>query len=608
MVLNLFAEMVAIRSVPEGGGADETRGGRLIIGTKPWHKHYDCYVPATYRYPGIPAQDLISAPASFFPDRSAIDFHGTQMSFWELKQRMRRLANALGRLGVKKGDRIGVALPNCPQYVISYLAALSLGAIVVNLNPMYTRHELKLMLELTEPETLITYDGALPNLRPLALELGLKRVIVTRMTDFIKEFNVSTARSLDLEEGWLHFSSLIEETTDTRLPTVPFHPEDPALIQFTGGMTGIPKGAVLTHANIVASVYGSTLWGALVEKMTRPGARSVLGVIPYFHIYGFMSAMNWGFLNTATQVMLHRFDLEEVINTISKYKEITFYPAVPTMITAILNHPAAGDLNLEKHIQYLHSGGAPMPLELIAKINDMGLLFGEGYGMSESTALGIANPVSGLKKRGSIGIPHIGLDVRLVELKNGTEDVRPGDPGEIIMKGPSIMKGYWRDPEETAIQLKNGWFHTGDIARMDEDGYFYIVDRKKDMIIAGGFNIYPREVDEALLRHPKVSEAVSIGVPDDYRGETVKAFIVLKPGASVTAGEIIDFCKTRLAAYKVPKLVEFRDGLPKPAGGKHIRKHLREEEISKRRKQVGRDSEANQESSAAKTRTRRRIL
>lgn len=531
------------------------------------------------------------------------------MSFWELKQRTLRLANALGRLGVKKGDRVSIALPNCPQYVISYLAVLSLGAVVVNLNPMYTRHELKLMLELTEPDTLITYDGALPNLRCLALEHGLKRVIVTRMTDFMKEFNVSTARSLDLEEGWLHFSSLIEENTNTRLPAVPFHPDDPALIQFTGGMTGIPRGAVLTHANIVASVYCSTLWGALISKMTRPGARSVMGVIPYFHIYGFMSAMNWGFLNTATQVMLHRFDIEEVMNTISRYKKITFFPAVPTMITAVVNHPATGDLNLEKQIQYLHSGGAPMPLELIAKVNNMGLFFGEGYGMSESTALGIAVPVAGLKKPGSVGIPHIGLDVRLVDLDGGTEDVRPGDPGEIILKGPSIMKGYWRDPEETAAQLRDGWFHTGDIARTDEDGYFYIVDRKKDVIIAGGFNIYPREVDEALCSHPKVSEAVSVGVPDDYRGETVKAFIVLKPGASATAGEIIDFCKTRLAAYKVPKLVEFREELPKPAGGKHIRKHLREEEMSKRRGPFGRDSHPNRESSAEKTstQTRRRI-
>ena len=555
-----------------------------IIETRPWHKHYDYDVPIAIRYPRIPAQDLLATSAAFFPDRPAIDFHGTEMTFWELRQRMLRLANALGRLGVKKGDRVGIALPNCPQYVISYLAVLSLGAIVVNLNPRYTHDELKYMVELAGLETLITYDGALVTMRALALGLGLKRVIVTRMTDFMKEFNVSTARSLDLEEGWFHFSALIEECTDNRLPRIAFHPDDPAMIQFTGGTTGLPKGAVLTHFNIVSASYCSSMWGSLMTRMSRSGERVVMGVIPYCHIYGNIAAMNWGFLNNATQVMLHRFDLEEVLNTIAKFEEITFYPAVPTMIAAIVNHPRTLGLNLEKHVRYFHSGVAPMSPELIARVRDMGIPFGEGYGMSESASLGLCNPVLGLKKTGSIGIPHIDLDVRLVDLETGTEDVRPGDPGEIVMKGPSIMREYWRDPEETAGQLRDGWLYTGDIAQTDEDGYFYIVDRKKDMVSAGGFNIYPREVDAVLASHPKIDEAISVGVPDEYRGETIKAFVVLKPGASASAKEITDFCRTKLAPYKVPRLVEFRDGLPKPAVGKLLRKLLREEEISKKRK------------------------
>jgi long-chain acyl-CoA synthetase len=263
---------------------------------------------------------------------------------------------------------------------------------------------------------------------------------------------------------------------------------------------------------------------------------------------------------------------------------ITFFPAVPTMITAVINHPKAAEVNLAKRLGLLNSGAAPMPVELIEKVQDMGIYFSEGYGLSESTSLGISNPIFGMKKVGSIGIPFPDNDVRLVDVGNGTEDVKPGDPGEIIMKGPLIMKEYWNNPEETKGQLVDGWLHTGDIGQADEDGYLFIVDRKKDMIIAGGFNIYPREIDEILYQHPKVAEAVTVGIPDEYRGETVKAFIVLKSGQTATDKEIIDFCKTKLTAYKVPKLIEFRDSLPKSAVGKILRKILRQEEAQKAKK------------------------
>jgi long-chain acyl-CoA synthetase len=262
---------------------------------------------------------------------------------------------------------------------------------------------------------------------------------------------------------------------------------------------------------------------------------------------------------------------------------ISFFPAVPTIITAVINHPRATELNLAKRLGLLNSGAAPMPVELIEKVQDMGIYFSEGYGLSESTSLGISNPILGMKKVGSIGIPFPDNDVRLVDVENGIDDVKPGDPGEIIMKGPLIMQGYWNNPEETKGQLKDGWLYTGDIGQVDEDGYIFIVDRKKDLIIAGGFNIYPREIDEVLFQHPKVSEAVSIGVPDEYRGETVKAFVVLKPGQTTTEKEIIEFCKTKLTAYKVPKMVEFRDSLPKSAVGKVLCKILRQEEAEKRK-------------------------
>lgn len=551
---------------------------------KPWHRHYDYNVPITLRYPKIPAQALFQLAAGTFPDKPATNFYGTEITFWQLREQSLRMANALGRLGVKKGDRVGVHLPNCPQFVISYLAVISLGAIVVNLNPLASAGELRFIIENTSMETIFTFDMVLPNVRPLVKETGIKRLIATRVTDYITGFGVSAARDLDLEEGWHHFSELLESATETRLPRVQFGPDDPALIQFTGGTTGVPKGAVLTHANIVAATLQASVWGNPTITIVPPEKRLVLSVIPYFHAYGNIVCMNWAFFNYATQILVPRFEIEELLGIIGNFEKISFFPAVPTLITAIINHPKAAGLNLDKRLGLLNSGAAPMPVDLIERVQDMGISFSEGYGLSESTSLGAANPVLGLKKTGSIGIPFPDNDVRLVDVESGTEDVKPGEPGELVMKGPLIMQGYWNNPEETAGQIRDGWLHTGDIARMDEDGYFFIVDRKKDMIIAGGFNIYPRDIDEVLYQHPKVSEAVSLGIPDEYRGETVKAFVVLKPGESATEKEIIDFCRQRLTVYKVPRIVEFRDSLPKSVIGKILRKILRQEEMAKKGK------------------------
>jgi long-chain acyl-CoA synthetase len=438
------------------------------------------------------------------------------------------------------------------------------------------------MLENTGVKILVTYDGALPTMRPLANELGIQ-LIVTRVTDYITGLGVSTAKTLELEEGWHHFSELIEGCANTQLPRIDFIPADPALIQFTGGTTGLPKGALLTHGNVVAAAMQCSLWGTTITSYTPVEKRNVLSIIPYFHIYGNTCAMNWGMLNMATQVLMPRFDIDEVLGTIKRVDQITYYPAVPTMITAIVNHPKAAEMNLDQRFRFFNSGGAPMPLELILRVKDMGINFGEGWGMSETSSLGISNPLLACRT-GAIGVPIMENDVRLVDIEDGVTEVKPGDPGEILIKGPSVMKGYWNNPEETKIQLTDGWLHTGDIGQTDEDGYIYIVDRKKDMIIAGGFNIYPREVDEVLYQHPKIAEAVTVGVPDTYRGETVKAFVVLKPGEKCTDKEISEFCRTKLAAYKVPKVVEFRETIPKSAVGKILRKILRDEEVAKQKK------------------------
>lgn len=552
--------------------------------TRPWHRHYDYNVPTTIRYPRIPVQEFVGLAAKTFPDKAALSYFGTEITFWELRCRILRFANALGAMGITKGDRIGLHLPNCPQYPIAYYAALSLGAIVVNLNPLYTPVELQMMVDTTGLKLLISFDMALPSVRALCRTVRIPHVIITSVTDYIEGAPASTAKSLDLEEGWLHFGEMLEKSASTRIPKVAFSPEDPAMILFTGGTTGIPKGAVITHANIVAGVMACFQWGNPVVNAVPPERRKVLALLPYFHAYGNVVVMNCSMFSFATQIQVPRFDIDELIDLIAKFDEINFFPTVPTLITALVNHPKAEELGLDRKLGLLNSGAAPMPMELIDRIKEMGIYFSEGYGMSESTSLGIANPVLGLKKVGSIGIPFPDNDVRLVDIDDGVTDVEPGQPGEIIMKGPLIMKHYWNNPEETAGQLKQGWLYTGDIATRDEDGYMYIVDRKKDMIIAGGFNIYPREIDEVLFQHPKVAEAVSLGVKDAYRGETVKAFIVPKPNQALTSEEVIAYCKERLAPYKVPKIVEFRDALPKSTVGKILRKTLRQEEEAKAQK------------------------
>jgi long-chain acyl-CoA synthetase len=446
---------------------------------------------------------------------------------------------------------------------------------------MYTAEELKALSTNTGITTLITFDMVLPNIRQLCQAVEIPRVVVTKITDYIAGFDRSTPADLELEEGWHHFSLLLEGSSDKKVPRTELAPEDPALIQFTGGTTGIPKGAVLTHANLVAATLQVSLWGGAISRLTPPERRSILAVLPYFHVYGTIVAMSWALFNCATQILVPRFEIDEFMGILAGFKEITFFPAVPTLINAVINHPKAEELDLAKRLGLLNSGAAPMPVELIEQVKDMGISYSEGWGMTETTSLGISNPVLGLRKTGSIGIPWPDTDVRLVDVDEGKQEVPQGEPGEIIIKSPLIMQGYWNNPEETAGQLKNGWLYTGDIAVRDEDYYFFIVDRKKDMIIAGGFNIYPREIDEVLYQHPKIRDAVSIGVPDEYRGETVKAFIVPKEGETLTEEEVFTFCKEKLAAYKRPKLVEFRKDLPKSVVGKILRKQLQAEEEEK---------------------------
>ena len=548
---------------------------------KPWHRFYDYNVPVSIRQPQLSVADLLQIPSNAYPDKAAVHFLEREITFWELRQQVLRMANALGSMGVQKGDRIGLHLPTCPQYIIAYYAVLSLGAIVVNLNPIYKPDELEGVFTSTGISILFTIDTAMPTVAELCKRVEIKRIIVTRLMDYAGA-RVTKTKAPSLEAGWLYFSSVLDGCTSTKRPRVEISADDPALIQFTGGTTGIPKGAILTHGNVVSATVGQSLWISPIVQLTPPERRFVLGAIPFFHIYGNIAVINMSVFNCATQILIPQFQPDEMMETLSKYKEILLFPTVPTMISAVISHPRAEELRLDKKLGMLNSGGAPMPVEIINRIRDMGIFYSEGWSMSETTCAGTQNPLLGRSKIGSIGIPVIGTDVRLVDLDSGIEDVSPGKPGEMVIKGPTVTKGYWNSPEETALQIRDGWLHTGDIATQDEDGFFFIIDRKKDMIIAGGFNIYPREIDEVLHQHAKIQAAVSVGIPDDYRGETVKAFIVLKNGEHATAEEIISFCREKLAAYKVPKIVEFRESLPQSAVGKVLRRMLRDEEIKNR--------------------------
>jgi long-chain acyl-CoA synthetase len=548
---------------------------------KPWYDHYDHTVPKSMRFPRIPYQALLGNCANAFPDKPALSFYGAVTTYWELRDMSIRMANIMAGLGVEKGDRIGIHLANMPQYPIMQFAALHLGAIVVNFNPLYTPDELTALVKLTEPRVIVTFDNYMLNIAEVCKTVDIPVVIGTSIFDYMNGTETSTAESLKMDKSWYHFSELLDNCQDITLPKVDISPEDPAMIQFTGGTTGIPKGATLTHGNMIAGAMITAEWGSATISFILPERRSVMVALPLFHVYANIVAMGWALTNAATMYLVPRFEADSFMDLMAGIDNITFFPAVPTMINAIVNHPRAKEVNLARRIDLMNSGGGPMPVELIDKVKSLGIPYTEGFGMSETTSIGISNPNLGRKKDGSIGIPMIGMDVKLIDLEGGGALVPQGEPGELCIKGPVVMKEYWKNPQKTAEELKDGWLYTGDIARADEDGYLYIVDRKKDMVIAGGYNIYPRDIDEVLYQHPKIMDAVSIGVNDEYRGETIKAFVVLNSGETATEEEIIQFCKQKLAVYKVPKIIEFREELPKSAVGKILRKTLRDEEEAK---------------------------
>jgi len=544
---------------------------------RPWFQHYDYFVPTTIRYPKIPAHYMLDLAASKHKDSPATDFYGAVLSYRELRTHVNRLAVALLDLGIKKGDRVGLMLPNCPQIIIAYYAILRTGAIVVNVNPLYTERELEHQLNDSGADTIFCLDMFVDRIRNIRETTPINRVIVSRITDYMIPEVSEAAGEYELSEGESGFLDLMKSAGDRLPPVVEIDINEPAVLQYTGGTTGLSKGATLSHKNIVANAVQTALWA---KDLMLPTGQIYLVVIPIFHSYGMTCGMNCGIFSGVKMVLIPRFDIDQLMNAFATH-DITYFPGVPTLFTAILNNPDAGEAGLDK-VALFNSGSAPLPIETINGITSLGISLTEGYGLSEASPVTHSTPILGIKKPGSIGIPFPDTDAKIVDIDDWEKDLPMGGEGELAIKGPQVMLGYWEKPKENEQTLKDGWLLTGDIARMDEDGYFYIVDRKKDLIIAGGYNIYPREVDEVLFTHPKILEAVTIGVPHEYRGETVKAFVVPKPGEDLTEEDVVAYCKKNLAAYKAPKIIEFRDELPKTAIGKILRKELRAEELKKR--------------------------
>ncbi len=538
---------------------------------RPWLQHYDYWVPAEVTIPEQTIYQTLATASVHYGEQRATAFLGGHLTFAEIKQQADKLAASLLGLGVKAGDCVGIMLPNCPQYVISFFAIVRLGAIAVNINPTYTPREVGLVANDSGLRVLITLDA----LAPIALGVKAETKIETIIATSVHTYSAHAEAAQPVPAGTLSFSDLIANVAQPQLPPLNLNAGDEiAALVYTGGTTGAPKGAMITHHNMWASTVMCRVWN---REYTQPGKESFLLVIPYFHIYGLIVGLVYSTYIGASQIQIPKYDANLLLAAINQY-EPTYFPAVPTLFISLLNHPDAPTSKLGK-IKRLNSGSAPLPVEVMERFEAMsGASVYEGWGMTETTAIGSGTPTFARRKLASIGFPFPNTEMKIVDLESGERELPVGEEGELCIRGPQIMKGYWNKPEATAEVLKDGWLYTGDVARMDEDGTFYIVQRKKDMLLVSGFNVYPNEIEDVLFTHPAIKECAVIGVPDEYRGEAVKAFIVCKEGVTASAEEITAHCKAQLAKYKLPTHIEFLDALPKSAVGKVLRRELRERE------------------------------
>jgi long-chain acyl-CoA synthetase len=553
--------------------------------SKPWLKFYDPEVPAELAIPPLTIPDLLRHAVEKHPKHTATVFMGARLNYSQLKQQVDKLAAALHDLGVRKGDRVAIMLPNCPQTIIAYYATLSLGAVTVLTNPLYVERELEYQWGNSEAKVVISLDIFWPRIEAIRPKLVVEHLILTGIQDYMPIAKKLLAPlELRRQGKWVDvsyadtvhaFKKLIDRQR-LRVPPVDLSPTDLACLQYTGGTTGLPKGAMLSHCNLIASLTQIRTF----LLYDHGDAQDIgLGIMPFFHVYGMNGLMNLGIHLAATLVLILQPNIKAIVDAIVAERP-TFFTGIPALFVALNSYHDIDKVDLTS-IKAVFSGAAPLPIEVMEKFEARtGARIAEAYGMTEASSVTHVNPLKGQRKFGSIGVPIIGTDAKIVDTEDPTRELPQGEVGELMVKGPQVMQGYWNAPDETAHTLIDGWLRTGDVARMDEEGYFYIVDRKKDMILSAGYNVYPREVEEVLYQHPKVLEAAVIGLPDDMRGEKIAAYLVLKPDETATAAEIRAFCRERLAQYTQPRTIVFRDSLPKALTGKILRRQLREEALA----------------------------
>ncbi len=567
---------------------------RGMPSTRPWLKFYDEGVPPSLEYPDVPLDRLLADAAAKHPNQPAIVFGGMvgtrlmdmAVSYAQLDELVDQFAAAIQDLGVLKGHRVAIHLPNCPQFVIAFFGTLRAGGIAVPCNPLYTAVELEHQLNDCGAEVMVTLSRFYETVAALRPATRLRHIIWTNIKEYFPPllrvlFTLTRERheghrlTIPCPDDDYGFQTLVGGTPETLPEPVRVSADDTACLLYTGGTTGIPKGAQLLHRNLVSNAVAALAW-----SHARKAGEVIIGALPLFHSYGMTSVMNMAIAGAMTMVPIpDPRNIRHIMSAISRHRA-TFYPGVPTMYVAINHHPLAAEFDLSS-VQVCLSGAAPLPREVQQAFQELtGSTLVEAYGLTEASPATHVNPLL-RNKIGSIGVPFPDTDARIVDAETGQQEMAVGDIGELVVRGPQIMRGYWRQPTETANVLREHpslgpglWLHTGDIARMDDEGYFQIVDRKKDMIICGGFSVYPRDVEEVLFKHPAVREAAVVGLPDEYRGETVKACLVLRPGTEASEEEIIAFCRRHLAPYKVPTVIEFRSDLPRSTVGKVLRREL----------------------------------
>ena len=553
-----------------------------------WHQFYDEGIPPALDFEALPLPAFLERSAQDHSDATALIFLNSRLTYRQLRDDVDRFATVLAGLGVTSGTRVAIHLPNLPQTVIAFYAVLRLGAVVVMTNPLYVEREIAHQWNDAGCDVAITTDFLFAGrIAAIRSRLGVRHYVIASIPEYLR-FPLNLLAPLKLKRATpplmatvaagpgLHVMRSLITRTPANVPVTALDLDAPAALQYTGGTTGVAKGAILTHRNLSCNVQQVAAWfgGA------RPGEEVMLSCLPFFHVFGMTVAMHFPVHAAAAMVLMpNPRDIPLMIQHIATHR-VTLFPAVPAMFNAIVNAPRLEKIDLTS-VAFCFSGGAPLPPDVLERFEALtGSKIVEGYGLTETSPVTHANPLNGQRKIGSIGVPVPNTDVKVVHVDDPTTEVPAGEQGELLITGPQVMPGYWNKPAESAAALTDGWLHTGDIARVDEDGYCYIVGRKKDMIIAGGYNIYPDEVDAALMAHSAVHESATIGVPDPTRGETVKSFVVLRPGHAASADDLIAHCRRELAAYKIPRAIAFLDELPKSSALKILRRELRDMELN----------------------------